>query len=108
MVNCWEERMASGKNVVFIGIGGHVVAVDMASGTELWRTKLKSNPLVTVFNAGDRVLAGSGGELFCLDPASGELLWKNKLKGLGFNVVSFSGSSDTAAAAAIAAAAAAV
>jgi outer membrane protein assembly factor BamB len=92
---------------VFIGTGGHVVAIDTASGTELWRTKLKSNPLVTVYDAGDRVLAGSGGELFCLDPSSGDILWKNKLKGLGFHVICFSGSSDAATAAAIAAAAAA-
>ncbi len=84
----------SKQNVLIIGIGGYVVAIDPSTGTEIWRTKLKSPLLessvfVTVFQSGSRVFAGFSGELFCLDGATGNVLWQNKLKGLGMGLVSF-------------------
>src|SRR4030095_9185794 len=90
--------MARLKDRVFIGIGGHAVAIDAASGSEVWRTKLKSSTFVTISPSSDRILAGAGGEIFCLDPASGSVLWHNKLKGLGLGVVAFSGGSELVAA----------
>lgn len=100
--------MARRKGIVYIGIGSHVVALDGATGTELWRTKLKGATLVTVHVDGDAILAGASGEVFCLDAATGALRWHNKLKGLGMGYVTFASSSAvTAAAAAIAAQAAA-
>lgn len=93
---------------LFVGVGGHLLAIDPATGTERWRTKLKTGSFVTVFLAGKRVYAGAAGELFCLDPASGHILWRNKLPGLGVGVVAFAGDSEiiqqSAAAAASAAA----
>jgi outer membrane protein assembly factor BamB len=59
---------------VFIGVGGHVVTLDPATGAELWRSKVKSSPFVTVSLSPNGLLAGSGGEVFCLDPASGSVL----------------------------------
>ena len=96
--------MTRQSSVLFTGIGGQVVALDTASGTELWRTKLKGSQLVTISHDGDRVFAGVQGELFCLDAANGEVLWHNKLKGLGVGIICFSGSSDSVEAAATAAA----
>ena len=61
-----------GEDRVIIGIGGHAVALDVATGTELWRTKLKS---------------------------SGVVLWQNKLKGLGLGLVTLPGTDGVAAAA---------
>ncbi|HJW72800.1 MAG TPA: PQQ-binding-like beta-propeller repeat protein [Geothrix sp.] len=84
------------SNVLVIGVGGHAVAVDSFSGTELWRTKLKPSSLVTVYQREDKVFAGAGGELFCLDAASGQVLWQNKLKGLGLGLVAFPGTGDAA------------
>jgi outer membrane protein assembly factor BamB len=84
-----------------VGIGSHAVAIDPVSGTEIWRTRLKSASFVTVLASGDRVFCGAGGELFCLDSASGEILWRNKLKGLGMGLVSFTSSGAVAAAAAL-------
>jgi len=46
------------KDVLIIGVGGHIVAVDPTTGTELWRTKLKMSSFVTVRTAGARVYAG--------------------------------------------------
>ena len=82
-------------DLLVIGVGGHAVAIDPGTGTELWRTKLKTSSFITVYPAGPRVFAGAGGELFCLDAASGNILWRNKLKGLGLGVVAFSSSTDT-------------
>jgi len=79
------------SDVVFIGVGSHAVALQVASGEELWRTKLKNSTFVTIAMEGDKLYAGASGELFCLDPSSGQILWHNKLKGLGLGVVAFAG-----------------
>ncbi len=63
---------------LYIGVGGHVVAVDARSGVELWRTELKGfQYITTVHPFGDRLFAGAGGVLFRLDPGSGQILWRN-------------------------------
>ena len=85
--------------VLYIGIGGHAVAIDPATGTELWRTKLKVTSFVTVQAAGSIVFAGAGGELFGLDAASGGILWRNKLKGLGTGLIAFTSGSGAVSAA---------
>jgi len=92
--------MRKSTNQMFIGVGGHVVAIDPSTGSEIWRTKLKSSAFVTLTLSPHRILAGAGGELFCLDPSSGAVLWHNKLKGLGYGVVTFPGDSDLVAEAA--------
>jgi outer membrane protein assembly factor BamB len=90
------------SNVLYIGVGGYAVAIDPATGAELWRTRLKTTTnFVTVYQSGSRVFAGAGGELFCLDAGSGNVLWRNKLKGLGMGLVAFTSSSGLASAAAL-------
>jgi outer membrane protein assembly factor BamB len=99
--------MARGEQCLFIGIGGHVVALRPSDGQEIWRQKVKSATFMTVFSSGEVVFAGAGGELFCLDAASGQVRWRNRLKGLGNGLVSFAGASPVEVAAAMAAAQAA-
>ena len=96
--------MAKGEQCLFIGVGGHVVALRPSDGQEIWRQKVKAASFVTVLGAGDVVYAGAGGELFCLDGASGRIMWRNRLKGLGNGLVSFAGASSVEVAAAMAAA----
>lgn len=93
--------MELNNHLLTIGIGGHVATIDPATGTEVWRTKLKGNDFVTVSPAGPHVFAGTSGELFCLDAATGQILWHNKLKGLGTGLVTFAASGSAAAAAAL-------
>jgi outer membrane protein assembly factor BamB len=88
-----------GEDRVIIGIGGHAVALDVATGTELWRTKLKSSGVVTVAVLGKRALAATGGEVFCLEAYTGRILWQNKLKGLGLGLVTLPGTDAVDAAA---------
>lgn len=93
---------------LFIGVGGHVVAIDRTTGTEIWRRKLKSSMFCTVHFDGQYVYAGAQGELFCLDPATGEVRWHNKLPRTGTGIVSFDATNAAPAAAAQARNAAAV
>jgi outer membrane protein assembly factor BamB len=93
--------------MLYLGVGGHAVAIDAATGQEIWRAKLKMTSVTTVWSDGKRVYAGAQGELFCLDAAAGNVLWHNPLKGLGRGIVAFPGSDVEAAAAAAAAEAAA-
>lgn len=93
---------------LYLGIGGHAVALDRSTGTELWRRKLKHGSFVTVHLEAGQLFAAAGGEVWCLDPSTGEPLWHNKLSRLGHGVVSFGGGGVTVHAAAAAARAAAV
>lgn len=99
--------MSRAGGPLFLGVGGHVVAIDAATGEETWRTRLKATTFTTVWSDGNRVYAGAQGELFCLDAATGQVLWHNPLKGLGRGIVAFPGGGVEAALAAAQAAAAA-
>jgi len=99
--------MAKTGGPLYIGLGSHVVAIDRATGAEIWRCKLRSSSFVTIAVEPDAIYAGANGELFCIDPATGGIRWHNRLKGLGMSVVAFSGGGTTTAAAAIRAAQAA-
>lgn len=87
---------------LFIGAGGRVVAIDTATGAELWRTRLKSRSVTTVAIVDGKLYGAAQGEVFRLDPASGTIIWRNGLKGLGFGVVAFPGTNDAVVAAALA------
>ncbi len=98
--------MAKKTEIVYVGIGSHVVALDAGSGAEIWKRKLKGSNLVTLQVDGDAVLAGVNGEVFCLDAKTGDVRWHNKLKGYGMGIVCFGTTTEVSAAAAIAAQAA--
>jgi outer membrane protein assembly factor BamB len=76
------------KSVILTGIKGHVLALDKATGREVWRTKLKAADFVNLATDGSRVFAATSGEVFCLDGATGTVLWNNPMKGLGLGLVS--------------------
>ena len=72
---------------IVIGISGCAVALDRATGQEIWRTKLKGGDFVNVAFVGEDLFATAHGELYCLDPATGRIRWNNPLKGLGYNLI---------------------
>lgn len=79
------------SNIIYIGVKGHVVAVDKSTGATLWQTKLKSGmasgaAFVTLLVQEGRVFAHTYGEVFCLDRDTGAILWKNELSGLGYDI----------------------
>ena len=91
-------------DTLYIGIGGHLVAIAASSGEELWRCKLKRSSFITVSVRPNAVYAGAAGELFCVDPSSGQIRWQNGLPGLGLGVIAFSDASSTSVTAAAVAA----
>ena len=94
--------MAKSADTLYIGIGGHLVAVAASSGEELWRCKLKGSSYVTVSVRRTAVYAGAAGELFCVDPSSGRIRWQNRLPALGRGVIAFGDASSISAVAAAA------
>jgi glucose dehydrogenase len=74
---------------LFAGTHGHVVALDKAAGTEVWRTSLPSTgfSVVAIVIEDGRLFCASGGHTFALDPTSGEILWRNDMPSLGNGVV---------------------
>ena len=69
--------------LVFIGIKGSVVALNRATGQQVWATHLKGSDFVNVILQDGAVLASCYGEIFCLDPLTGAGVWHNPLKGFG-------------------------
>ena len=74
--------------VIYLGIKGTVIALNRATGEELWRTKLKGSDFVNVVLDGNQLYATTKGEIFCLDTTTGEPRWHNKLSGLGLGLIS--------------------
>jgi outer membrane protein assembly factor BamB len=70
-------------HLVFIGIKGSVVALNRATGQQVWATPLKRSDFVNVVLQDGAVLASCCGEIFCLDPRTGVKMWHNPLKGFG-------------------------
>ena len=69
--------------LVFIGIKGSIVALNRATGEQVWATRLKGSDFVNVVLQDGAVLATTSGEVFCLHPLTGILMWHNPLKGFG-------------------------
>ena len=84
-------------DLIYLGIGGHAVALEKATGAEVWRAKLKGGNFVNLCASDGSIYATAYGELFCLEPATGELRWHNKLKGLGTGLLAFGNDGSIAA-----------
>jgi outer membrane protein assembly factor BamB len=85
------------KDNLIAGCNGYVVAIEISTGNEVWRTKLREGPLggsrgsdVSVIIDSDKIFAGCWGRVYALDPGNGNILWSNGLAGIGFNEVALS------------------
>jgi outer membrane protein assembly factor BamB len=74
------------SELIFIGIKGSVVALNRATGEQVWATHLKGSDFVNVVFENGKLFATCEGEAFCIDPLSGTGLWQNRLKGFGTGV----------------------
>ena len=83
--------------IVHIGIKGRVVALDAATGEQLWETPLKGSSFTNLVLEGNRIYAATRGELWCLDASSGQILWTNGLSGMGYGYVAFAKSGNVEA-----------
>lgn len=85
------------RKLLYLGVKGHLLAVDAANGSEIWRTKLKGSGTVIVYRDDETLYASTHGELWCIDAESGSVRWTNPLKGLGYGIVSLATSAAEAA-----------
>jgi outer membrane protein assembly factor BamB len=82
--------------LVYVGIKGTVVALDRATGQEVWRRPLAGADFVNVTVSGGDLMATARGEVYSLDAATGEVRWHNPLKGLGRGLVTIAPCSQIA------------
>ncbi len=71
------------SDLIFIGIRGSVIALNRATGQQVWATHLKGSDFVNIVVESDAILASCYGEIFALEPLTGNALWHNPLKGFG-------------------------
>jgi outer membrane protein assembly factor BamB len=76
---------------IYLGIKGSVIALNSATGEQLWTAHLKSSEFVNVVLDGSNLLATTSGEIFCLDPNTGIIRWHNALKGYGWGLATIAG-----------------
>jgi outer membrane protein assembly factor BamB len=81
------------RSLLFIGIAGTVLALDRATGEEVWRTELKGSDFVNVVQHDGDLFATAKGELFCLEASTGKVRWRNQLKGMGRGLITIAGAS---------------
>ena len=74
------------SDLVFVGIKGSVIALNRATGQQVWATHLKGRDFVNVVMQGGAILASCSGEIYCLDPLTGNARWHNPLKGFGMGL----------------------
>jgi outer membrane protein assembly factor BamB len=79
------------SKVIYLGIKGSVIAMDAATGQQLWTVHLKGSGFVNVLLDGDNLYGTTMGEIFCLDPRTGDGRWHNKLTGFGYGLISVAG-----------------
>jgi outer membrane protein assembly factor BamB len=82
-MNAVKENPMKISDLVFIGIKGSVIALNRATGQQVWATHLKGSDFVNVVVQDGTVLASCCGEIFCLDRLTGDARWHNPLKGFG-------------------------
>lgn len=70
-----DPRLETTRKLLFAGTHGHVIALDKATGTEVWRTSLPKTgfSVVSIVHEEGRLLCGAGGRVFALDSESGEI-----------------------------------
>jgi len=83
------------SELVFVGIGRSVVALNRATGEQVWATRLKGYDFVNVVLDGGKIFASTCGEIFCLDPFTGDVLWHNPLKGFGTGLATIATEADS-------------
>jgi outer membrane protein assembly factor BamB len=75
------------SELLFIGIKGSVIALNRATGQQVWVTHLKGSDFVNVVLQDGMLFATCYGEVFCLDPLTGDGIWSNPLKGFGTGLI---------------------
>jgi outer membrane protein assembly factor BamB len=81
--------MAVKREILYVGVGRCVIAVDGRTGEEMWRTKLPhtGSSVVTLLLKEGCLYVGHCGRAYGLDARTGSILWENGLRGTGWGPV---------------------
>ncbi len=81
--------MPNETSLVYAFLSGHIICLHLATGQEVWRTKIPKSmaQIASILVHDGVVLVGVTGRVHCFDAYTGTLRWSNELKGLGFNTV---------------------
>jgi outer membrane protein assembly factor BamB len=84
-----RTAMARNREILYVGTGRFVAAIDAKTGEEIWRTKLPhaTGNIVTILLKDGRLYVGHAGRAYCLNQQDGSLLWENGLAKMGFGAV---------------------
>lgn len=77
--------MADTLELLFIGSGRTVAALDRLTGRTVWRIKLPrlfGSPL-TLMTQGGELYAGRGGYVYCIEQRTGTILWERGVNSSG-------------------------
>jgi outer membrane protein assembly factor BamB len=80
---------ADSPELLFVGSGRLVTALDRFSGRPVWRRKLPRffGGLVTLAASETELYVGRGGYVYCLDCQSGEVMWERGVGSAGASVL---------------------
>jgi outer membrane protein assembly factor BamB len=75
--------------LLFVGSGRWVTALDRFSGRPVWRRKLPRffGGLVTLSASEGELYVGRGGYVYCLDGHTGEVMWERGVGSAGATVL---------------------
>ncbi len=96
-VGCGVGALFVFGDKVYVGMNGHLIALNLVNGAEVWRNPLKgmmyTNVSVLVANPNSAyetqhsiVIAASFGKVCGIESESGTTLWKTELKGGSFDL----------------------
>lgn len=81
---------------IFVGSNGRVVALDRATGREVWRNNLPwtGYSIVTLLVAYGKLFVGTNGKLLALRQKDGQIMWTNDLPGLSYEEICLATTDD--------------
>jgi hypothetical protein len=84
-----RAAMSRNREILYVGTGRFVAAVDAKTGEEIWRTKLPHamGNIVTIILKDGRLYVGHAGRAYGLNLQDGTIMWENGLAGMGLGAV---------------------
>ena len=79
----YRSDASSPRSVIVLGVRGHVIGKDRATGATLWNHDTDIPTTVTLVVLDDRVFASTGREIWAIEYPSGRLIGRTEIPGTG-------------------------
>jgi outer membrane protein assembly factor BamB len=74
-----ERIFVSGSTIGDSGQLGHLIAIDLRTGEEIWSIELEDVSTIPEVGDGAVYMAGPVGDIYAFDAATGDELWRNRI-----------------------------